>query len=79
MENNNTRCLSPSAQEALRIRSVKAALKADTQTEVCKFFGISRTSLIAWLKTYKAGGFKALKAMKVKINLIPGNHRKRAV
>jgi transposase len=64
MKTNDTRTLSPSAQEALRMRAVKAALKAGTQKEVCQIFGISRQSLNNWLKKYRKGGLKALKAQK---------------
>jgi len=64
MEIKDTRSLSPSAQEALRMQAVKAALIASTQLEVCRIFGISRTSLGNWLKKYHRGGWKALKSKK---------------
>jgi len=64
MKTKDTRSLSPSAQEALRMRAVKAALKADTQKEVCENFGISRQSLGNWLKKYRKSGWRALKAKK---------------
>jgi transposase len=64
MKTKDTRSLSPSAQEALRMRAVSAAFKAGSQKEVCQFFGISRQSLNTWLKKYRAGGWKALKAKK---------------
>jgi len=64
MKYKDTRSLSPSAQEALRMRAVKAALKADTQKEVCQYFAISRQSLNSWLKKYRKGGWKTLKARK---------------
>jgi len=61
MKYKNTRSLSPSAQEALRMRAVQAALKADTQKEVCQYFAISRQSLNSWLKNIEKGDGKHLK------------------
>jgi transposase len=64
MNKKDTRSLSPSAQEALRIRAVKAVETASSQLEVCKLFGVSRTALSGWLKIYRQDGVKALKAKK---------------
>jgi transposase len=64
MKTQDTRSLSPEAQEALRMRAVIAALKADTQKEVCESFAVSRQSLSSWLKKYRKAGWKALKAQK---------------
>jgi len=64
MKIKDFRSLSPSAQEALRMRAVKAVKEASTITEVCQQYGISRTALHGWLKKYQQGGLKALKAKK---------------
>ena len=61
MEKQDGRRLSGEAQEALRIRAVKALLSGRTQLEVAELFGVSRQSVSKWLKIYKADGIKALK------------------
>jgi len=61
MKKKDARSLSCEAQEALRVRAVKAVLNGRTQLEVTELFGISRQSLSKWLKAYKTDGFKALK------------------
>lgn len=62
---NDTRRLSPAAQEALR-RRVVAALQAGNLTEVeaAEVFGVSRKSIWMWLKAYRAGGEAALASRK---------------
>lgn len=61
MNKNDARSLSREAQEALRIRAVKAALTGLTQLKVASLFNVSRQALGHWLKVYQAQGLKALK------------------
>ena len=57
----DARSLPPSAQEALRKRTVAAYLQGGlTQAAVASRFGVSRMILSTWLKKYHAGGDKAL-------------------
>jgi transposase len=58
----DTRTLSPSAQEALRIRAVEAVLSGKTQVEVARLFGVSRTRVNQWMQIVKKQGKQALKA-----------------
>lgn len=52
--------LSPSAQEALRHRAVKALLDGKSKTETGRIFGVSQPSLRKWLRLYHKGGLRAL-------------------
>jgi transposase len=61
MKEQDIHRLSGEAQEAFRIRAVKALLRGRTQLEVAELFAVSRQSLSKWLKAYRAHGFKALK------------------
>jgi len=62
--NTDTRTLSPSAQESLRIRAVNAALAGRTQVEVAGIFGVPRQTVGLWVKAHRRGGLRALKAKK---------------
>jgi transposase len=64
METKDARTLSPQAQEELRVRAVKAVLKGKTQVEVAEVLGVTRQAVGKWVKAYREGGFKALKARK---------------
>src|SRR4030067_1516974 len=59
-----TRTLSPSAQESLRIRAVKAVLTGHTQVEVAGIFGVPRQTVGLWVKAHRRGGLRSLKAKK---------------
>ncbi|HET54893.1 MAG TPA: IS630 family transposase [Ignavibacteria bacterium] len=61
MKKQDARSLSSEAQEALRVRAVKAVLSGRTQLEVAEIFRVSRQSVSIWLKDYRAHGSKALK------------------
>jgi len=65
MEKQDTRLLSPDAQEALR-RRVIAAIEQDklTPTEAANTFGVSRQSIYNWLKQVQTKGKRGLKARK---------------
>ncbi|MDE2058721.1 MAG: IS630 family transposase [candidate division NC10 bacterium] len=58
----DTRTLSPSAQESLRIRAVKAVLAGHTQVEVAGIFGVPRQTVGLWVKAHQRGGLRSLKA-----------------
>jgi transposase len=59
---NDTRTLSPTAQESLRIRAVKAVLAGHTQVVVAGIFGVPRQTVGIWVKAHRRGGLRALKA-----------------
>jgi len=61
MKTKDARSLSREAQEALRIRAVKAVLTGLTQLKVAALFSVSRQALSHWLKVYQAQGLRALK------------------
>ena len=61
MKKKDARCLSGEAQEALRVRAVKAILGGRTQLEIAELFAVSRQALSKWLKAYRTHGFKSLK------------------
>jgi len=61
METIDARKLPPKAQEALRVRAVKAVLDGKTHEEVARLFSVSRTTVTKWVNLYKKGGMKALK------------------
>src|SRR3989337_2495892 len=60
----DTRTLSPSAQESLRIRAVKAVLAGHTQLEVAGIFEVPRQTVGLWIKAHRRGGLRSLKAKK---------------
>src|SRR4030042_1460888 len=60
----DTRTLSPSAQESLRIRAVKAVLAGHTQVEVAGIFEVPRQTVGLWVKAHRRGGLRSLKAKK---------------
>ncbi len=59
MKTFDARSLSSVAQEDLRRKAVKAVLDG---TEVAKLFGITRQAIGKWMKAYREGGVKKLKA-----------------
>jgi len=62
MKNKDARSLSPAAQEALRLRAVQAITAGMKQTEAVRVFGVSRAAIGKWMKQYRQGGAKTLKA-----------------
>lgn len=65
MIQTDARKLSQDAQEALRMRAIKAVVKDGMGiTTVAKTFDISRSSLSEWLARYRNGGESALKKKK---------------
>jgi transposase len=62
---NDTRTLNPDGQEALRRRVVAAIINQKMrQSHAAKAFGVSRTSINAWLDAYHAKGPTALRSGK---------------
>lgn len=62
MKKRDIRVLGSAAQEDIRIRTVKAVLEGMTQVEAASVFGIKRQVIGRWIKRYKIGGLKGLKA-----------------
>jgi transposase len=62
MEAKDARALPPIAQEDIRIKCVKAVLNGKKQVEVARLFCVTRQALGRWVKAYREGGEKALKA-----------------
>ncbi len=58
----DARSLTPQAQQALRVQAVKAMLEGMTQSEAARRFGVSRKTANTWMKQYRQGGMKVLKA-----------------
>ena len=64
VKKQDARSLSSEAQEAIRCRAVQAVLEGMTQTEAARNFGIARGTVSKWMKQYRTGGNRALKALK---------------
>lgn len=65
MRTTNGRQLTAEAQEALRVRVVRAIVdEGMRQVEAVRAFGVGRTSIHYWLKAHDNGGMKALQARK---------------
>ncbi len=62
MKTRDARSLPAAAQEDLRIRVVKAVLGGKKQVEVAQIFGVTRQAVGRWVKAYRTGGIKALRA-----------------
>ena len=62
MKVKDARSLAPAAQEALRMRVVRAVLGGMKQVEALRVFEVSRASLANWLNAYRRAGSKGLKA-----------------
>jgi transposase len=62
MRSGDARSLSPAAQEALRLKAVKAVLGGRTKTEVAELLGVTRQTVAQWVKAYRARGEAALRA-----------------
>ncbi len=62
MRRVDSRRLSPSAQETLRARTIRAILKGMSQAEVARVFGVSRRSVNGWHRRYRESGGRALQS-----------------
>jgi transposase len=62
METQDFRSLASSAQEAIRMRAVKAVLDGVKQVEAARNFGVTTEAVRLWMRRYERGGFPALKA-----------------
>lgn len=60
----DARSLSASAQETLRRKAVKAIKAGRKQKEIAKLFGVTEQAICKWMKRYREGGTKRLKARK---------------
>ena len=58
----DARSLSQQAQEALRRRAVHAILDGMKQVEAARVFGVTRQAVGIWMRKYREGGEKALRA-----------------
>ena len=64
MPRRDTRCLSPKAQEALRVRVVEALRGGLTKSAAARTFGVSRTSIDVWLAKVELGNITSLRSKK---------------
>lgn len=64
MNKQDARRLSPSIQEEIRKRAVRAVLSGKSQTEVAQIYGVSRTSVCTWTNQAKRKGMKVLHSKK---------------
>lgn len=75
MQKQDARNLSPSAQEALRLRVVRAIHEGMSQVDVAHVFGVSRQSASNWYRLWREKGDGALKSRRrgrpSKIRLAP--------
>jgi len=62
MRIRDARSLPSVAQEDIRCRAIKAVLDGTKQVTVAEIFGITRHAVGKWVKAYRQGGDKALKA-----------------
>jgi transposase len=62
MKTQDARLLSPPAQEDLRRRVVAAVRDGMYQAEAARTFRVSRQSVNSWMKKYRSGGLRCLKA-----------------
>jgi transposase len=62
MKTQDARFLSPHAQQDLRRRVVVAVRGGMSQTEAARTFGVSRQSANNWMKKYRSGGLRCLRA-----------------
>ena len=62
MRIRDARSLPAVAQEDLRRKAVAAVLAGTKQVDVAEMFGVTRQAVGNWVKAYRQGGAKALKA-----------------
>jgi transposase len=58
----DARHLSPPALDALRRRVIRAVAEGMSQAEAARVFGVSRQSVNAWYRRWRAGGVRALRS-----------------
>ena len=59
----DARSISHESKETLRLRAVKAVIeKGKKQNEVAELFGVTNQAINGWIKKYRAGGYRVLKA-----------------
>jgi len=64
MKIRDARTLPSIAQEDLRRKVIKAILEGKTQVEAAQIFGVTRQAVGKWVKKYREGGIRALRAKK---------------
>jgi transposase len=62
MEIQDARSLPPVAQEDLRRKVIQAVVEGKKQVEVAKLFGVTRQAVGKWVRRYRKGGKRALRA-----------------
>jgi transposase len=62
MRTQDARSLPAKAQEALRLRVVKAVRAGLTQTEAARLFGVARGTVNGWMRLWARQGWRALRA-----------------
>jgi transposase len=62
MKTKDARSLPAVAQEDLRRKVIKSVLKGKKQVEAAELFGVTRQAVGKWVKAYREGGSRALKA-----------------
>jgi len=64
MDTKDVRSLPAVAQEDIRRKAVRLHLKGKKQQEVAGIFGVTRRAVNGWVRKYRQGGWRALKAHK---------------
>ena len=60
---HDARMLSPQAKEVLRLRVVHAVVEQQMRPmEAVRVFRVSRTAVFGWVRAYRAGGVRSLRA-----------------
>jgi transposase len=62
MKTKDARALPPIAQEDLRRKVIKLVLSGTKQVEAAGLFGVTRQAIGKWVKAYREGGSKAIRA-----------------
>ena len=62
MKTQDARSLPAKAQEALRLRVVKAVCDGLTQAEAARLFGVARGTVNGWMGLWAQQGSRALRA-----------------
>lgn len=60
MKKTDARSLSPEAQEAIRLRAVKAVREGMSQTQAAIHFEVARGTVSKWMDQFRRGGMRAL-------------------
>jgi hypothetical protein len=75
VDQKNYNALSSKAQEDLRREAVKAVSAGKKQIEVASQFGLTRQAVNNWIRAYRSGGMRALKAKPKGRPRLVGAHR----